>query len=184
MTLSPEDAELFFALWFPLLDYVNTQEQVNPQLKKVERNAPGMTLQVLNDIAAALWNKIELLDSYLDSHAELPEEHRRILSGFRRFVRGNFLIERHLKKGSVFISYNKNNENVYSVIGIHSPLDELFPSYVLPQMIETSLLPWRDKIITDGLISGFRVSFGPGARSSFKEQYLEAKRAGNIITSL
>lgn len=35
MTLNKEDAELFYELWFPLLDFVNKKFAVNPQMGKI-----------------------------------------------------------------------------------------------------------------------------------------------------
>jgi hypothetical protein len=46
------------------------------------------------------------------------------------------------------------------------------------------LLPFRDKIVYDGLISSFRISFGGGMRRSFKESYEAAKKRLGIVTSL
>lgn len=35
MTLDQNDAELFYELWFPLLDYANKKYMVSPHLKKI-----------------------------------------------------------------------------------------------------------------------------------------------------
>ena len=45
------------------------------------------------------------------------------------------------------------------------------------------LLPWKDRIVCDGLLSSYSVMFGPGLRRGMKESYQAAKAAG-IITSL
>jgi hypothetical protein len=54
----------------------------------------------------------------------------------------------------------------------------------LPVMTETILLPFRDKIIYDGLLSSFRISFGGGIRRSLNESYETAKERLGIGTSL
>jgi len=45
------------------------------------------------------------------------------------------------------------------------------------------LLPWKGRIISDGLFTIYNISFGSGIRGSIRESYLQAKAAG-IITSL
>ena len=72
---------------------------------------------------------------------------------------------RHLKKGSIFIS---RDDQVYVVHGIQDPLEEVIPSYALPQMVEAVLLPFKGMIIYDGLLSGYNVHFGSGIRSNLE----------------
>lgn len=59
-------------------------------------------------------------------------------------------MERHLKKGSMLISME--DEKVYQVVGIISSLKEMFLYAPMPLMIEATLMPFKDVIITDGLI--------------------------------
>jgi Domain of unknown function (DUF6398) len=54
----------------------------------------------------------------------------------------------------------------------------------LPRMIKTTLLPFKGRIVYDGLMSGYNVSFGPGIRRSLNEAYREAKAHRGIITTL
>lgn len=68
--------------------------------------------------------------------------------------------------------------------GILDPLDEVLPSYVLPQMVQAVLLPFKGKIIYDGLLSGYNVHFGGGIRSNLNRIYTIAKQRERIITSL
>ena len=110
-------------------------------------------------------------------------EHQEIISGWKRCVTDHFIIERHLKKGSVFISMS--NENVYLVGGIISSKEEMFCPYRMPMIVEATRLPFRDQIITDGLIipySNFLID-GNMARD-YKEIYMEAKLEKQIIKSL
>ncbi|MEE9188292.1 MAG: hypothetical protein V3U36_02905, partial [Anaerolineales bacterium] len=45
------------------------------------------------------------------------------------------------------------------------------------------LLPFKGKIIYDGILQGYNVSFGGGIRSDLKETYMTAKQNGRIIDS-
>ncbi len=54
----------------------------------------------------------------------------------------------------------------------------------LPAMVEMVLLPFRGKIIYDGIVSSFNVTFGPGSRRGFEESFRTAKANQGIVTSL
>lgn len=182
--LSPADGELFYEIWIPVLDYANTTKKVHPELPKIVRNM-SVGLDKLYSIAEKVWEDSEFIDRYLEAHPSLPEEHRQILTGWKRRVHGSFMVERHRRDDTIFIGgEEEHNEKVYSVIGIMSSLYELFPSFVLPMFIHATLVPWKGKIIPDGLINAERIKFGPGIVSTYKERFLKAKREGKIITSL
>ena len=52
-------------------------------------------------------------------------------------------------------------------------------------LAEALLLPFRDKIVYDGVLVGFNISFGGGVKRSLNEIYQEAKeQMGGIVTSL
>ena len=83
-----------------------------------------------------------------------------------------------MKKGSIFIS--ADDLEVYSVLGLFSSWEEMFVYRPLPVMLEAVLLPFRDKIITDGLVVSYHIVFGRGAATDFKDAYMNAKKMGNI----
>ena len=60
----------------------------------------------------------------------------------------------------------------------------MFPRSYLPVYIKTVLLPFKDKIIYDGLMQTYNIHFGGGIKRSLKETYMKAKQNGKIITSL
>ncbi len=51
-------------------------------------------------------------------------------------------------------------------------------------MVQAVLLPYKDKIIYDGLLTTYNISFGPGIRHSLNESFKEAKERHGIVTSL
>lgn len=63
-------------------------------------------------------------------------------------------------------------------------LDEYFPKFALPVRLgEVILLPFQDKIITDGFFLPYRIIFGGGIKQELKEIYIKAKRKDKIISS-
>ena len=89
-----------------------------------------------------------------------------------------------MKKGSVFIS--TDNRRVYLVNGLFSTWEEMiqYRKRKPPVLLTVTLLPWKDVIISDGLVSITNINFGKTYFSDFKEIYLNAKRNENIIKSL
>lgn len=54
----------------------------------------------------------------------------------------------------------------------------------LPIMLNATLIPFKDKIISDGLVIPYSVCFGKGYSSEFKNIYLTAKKNKIIHFSL
>lgn len=112
----------------------------------------------------------------------MTEDEQTILLSWKTHVRGKFMLERHLKKGSILISMQ--DEKVYQVQGITSTWEEMFPGWPLPILIEATLLPFRDAIISDGLVSSYSLRIGSNMAAGFKDLYMKAKQEGRIIRSL
>ena len=67
---------------------------------------------------------------------------------------------------------------VYMVKGLFSTWTEMLGKS--PALLEAVLIPFRDSIISDGLVVPYRVCFGKGAIEDFKEMYMNAKRNNTI----
>jgi hypothetical protein len=110
----------------------------------------------------------------------LSAENLAIISGWKKSIRGDFFIERFLKKYAVFIQ----EEKVYAVLGLHQSFDEIIHRSNLPLYVETVLLPFKDKIIYDGLLGTRNIYFGGGIKRRLKETYMRAKQNSRILVSL
>ena len=149
MTLSHEDGQLFYKLWLPLLDFVNKKYKINSKLKSIA-TAKRLDPADVKEVADKLWSSVAIIDEYLKENVDLPEEHKEIVRSWKRRINGKFIMERHLKKGTIFISLQ--NEEVYQVSGIISSWEEMFYGAPMPLMIEATFMPFRDVIISDGLV--------------------------------
>ena len=118
----------------------------------------------------------------VQEHQELPEEHKDIIAGWKRFRRGGVIMERHLKSGTMMISME--DENAYKVVGIITSIEEMFYYAPTPLMVEATLMPFKNVIITDGLIMPYNLMIGGNMTKTFKDVYMDAKRLGTIQKSL
>ncbi len=181
MTLSQEDGQLYYKLWLPLLDYVNRKYQVKRKLKNIA-TAKELDLADVKEVANKLWSDVTIIDDYLNENIDLPEEHREIIQSWKRRVQGQFMMERHLKKGTIFISLE--NEEVYQVSGIISSWEEMFFGAPMPLMVEATFMPFRDVIISDGLVMPYNILVGGEMKRMLKDMYMAAKNSGQIHQSL
>ncbi len=182
MTLNKEDAELFYELWFPILDFVNEKLNVNPDIGKIHV-AQNLNIVEVKEIANALWDNVRLIDEYLEKHCSgFSKDRLEIIEGWKRRVCDDFILERNLKSGSIFIS--AHTEEVYLVSGIISSWEEIFYYRSPPIMLSATLIPFRGVIISDGLVSAYNVVFGKNYSSEWKDIYMTAKKSGAIHKAL
>lgn len=178
MRLKHDEACLFYEMFLPLLDHVN--ENYHVTLTPVHFTGESVEPRDAAEVAHFLWKRTWIMDDYLAENA-LPEEQREIILSWKRCISGTFIIERHLKKGSVFIS--DDNHSVYLVSGIIDSWEEMIPAPT-PVIIKTTLLPFRDVIISDGLVSAFPIRFGRNMVDEFKETYMSAKKNKTLISQI
>ena len=178
MRLEQSEAALFYQLWFPLLDFVNRKYHVCPKAGRIDQTH-GVDGRDAKAIADYLWSHIAVIEEYL-AVAELPEEYAQIIAGWKQCKPGRYILERHLKKGSVFIS--AEDGAVYMVKGLFSTWEEMLGES--PVLLDAVLIPFRGSIISDGLVVPYRICFGKGAIEDFKEVYMNAKRNHTIHFSI
>jgi hypothetical protein len=179
MILSEPDAALFYRAWGALLTWVNDERHV---VAHFPRPAPEHPIEP--DVAAkvrdVVWAEDALRERFLaEGASDLSAAERDLVASWKDRIHGKFVIFNHLKKHSIFMG-----DEVYAVRGIYTPLAAMFPD--VPVFVEAVLIPFRDVIITDGLVLGYpmRITFGGGARRMFKEQYRAARAAGQVQSSL
>lgn len=182
MKLSKEDGQLFYKLWLPLLDYVNRKYRINRGMKKMG-GEKKLDSAAAKQIADRLWDDVSVIDEYLAEYADdMPEDHKNIIHSWKCRVKGTFILERHLKSGSIFISME--DERVYKVCGIVSSWEEMFPCIPVPIVLEAVFIPYRDVLISDGLVIPYNVAIGPSMAKQLKALYMTAKKNGTLITHL
>ncbi len=135
-------------------------------------------------IRDALFDKRELIDEFVaENPAQLSAEQLRIVSTWKDALPGKFYAFRYLKNHTVFLTSNVSPAKAYGVVGLAEPMEFVIgPS--LPRLVTTVLLPFHGKIIYDGLVSGYNITFGGGIKRMLNEEYKQAKEASGIITSL
>jgi hypothetical protein len=181
MLLAPNEAYLFFKLMVPLQFFVNGKLGVLDNVKTL-KDYEKIKIEEKFKIRNALFENTQLIDDFIDENPnDIPMKELAIVSKWKKFVKGEFYIERYLKNHAILID---EDDKVYAVISLTDSLDEFIPRYLLPQLVKTILLPFQDKIVHDGFLQPYQVYFGGNIKHELKEIYNKAKKSNKIITTL
>ena len=180
MTLDPQDYRLYLETSLQLLYYVGKKENIFPAQTSYKKFLNFHKSEKF-DCRQAMYKKPKLLTNYLKEHPdELTAEQVEILTGLKRKIQGDFIIFKYLKKYAVFVHINTNR--FYAVQALGDPFDAFFPD--IPVIINTTILPFKGKIIYDGFLLGGNVHVGRSITADINEAYKNAKGAKQIITTL
>lgn len=181
MVINKEQGDLFYRLWLPLLSYANYKYDI---IDDFAADAPskGISPEKASRVANRIWEDVSIIDEYIElSSDDMNEAEINIVSGWKKAVRGTFVVDRHLRKGSILVSADKK---VYLVKGIYSSWRDMLGNLPMPQMVEATLIPFQGEIIHDGLVHPYGVCMGKNMADEAKNIYLDAKNRDKIYTCL
>jgi hypothetical protein len=180
MILSSEDQSQFIRLYTTLLGFI--AERIGPIAGIADtatfREADNASR---HEVRNALLKHPELLREFVrDNPAGLSQEELELVAKWEHFVHGDFIIERELKSYTVFLNTD-SLPKAYGVLGLTEEIATFIPMF--PAYVNAVLLPWKGRIVWDGLMMIENLYFGGNMQKDFAESYREAKARG-IITSL
>lgn len=184
MNLTFEEGKLFYDLYAALLSFVNGKLKVSPEQFSNTQEYTSTPPQARVAVRDALFAHRELIDEFVrENPANLKADDLEIVDSWKHAIVGKFYVFRYLANYAVFLTSGGSPNKAYGVLGLADPLEEVIGPY-LPRLITAVLLPFRGKIIYDGLVSGYNITFGGGIKRMLNEEYKQAKEAFGIITSL
>lgn len=77
-----------------------------------------------------------------------------------------------------------DDEQVYQVSGIISSWEEIFYYAPMPLMLEATFMPFKNVIISDGLVVPYKIVIGGNMAKNFKDIYITAKKNKTLHKSL
>ena len=179
MQLSPEDASLFFKLMPALQTFANQRLKIIKGLKDVEGYrtiSNGERVELRN----VVYENPEVIDDFIKENPfSFPKDELEIVSSWKNFIADSFFVVQLTKKHAIFM----RDDDVYAVLALAQPFQVVLGGAPLPAYIKTVLLPFKGKIIYDGLLEGHNIFFGSGISTSVKNRYRIAKQRGEIIES-
>ena len=166
MKLSEEDAEQFYRLWFSLLSFANERRKLvegwpdSPQLGNID---PNSAIKIRD----AIWADTSLLSLYCESNPSgFSEEDLEIVAAWKHRVAGSFFAIKQTRKYALFL--DTSERTLYGVTGLISSLEEMIPYF--PFLLDAVLIPFKGKIVIDGLFRSSNIMIGSNMRRSMALQ--------------
>ena len=154
--LSTADAKLFYKLYFALLEYINKKEHLS-NIKKIykQNELNPMDIYVIDDY---LWqHKDTIIDEFIEINPKFNKEELDIINNFKKSITGSFIISGYEKEYTKCLGFDGK---VYMIKGINCNIQELIPNDMLPQIIETTILMFKDNIIYNSFFKTNEIRFG------------------------
>ena len=181
MKLSPEDVHLFYKLYPALLQFVNERYNIVDAVSSAQQLI-SLPPEDRYQLRERLFENDELIDEFVKKNPQkFPAEEIAIVASWKYYLKGTFYLLRQLKKYAIFLSSDKEAK-AYGVVSLMDAFDVMLP--FMPIVVDTVLLPFKNQIIYDGLISSRNMYFGGNIKRSFNNSYNEAKAKYGIITTL
>jgi hypothetical protein len=181
MVLAREERLVFFSNFLRLLSFVNDKYDLVKDFGHPLISV-GVSIKSVEIIKSKLWENQSVIDEYLETSKDLSEEDAMLVRSWKKNVMGPFFIVKHYKSGSIFFKQGNSGPALFQVVGITSPIPELRPD--LPAVVDTTLMPFKDRITFDTLFRSSNVHYGSALIRGFNEEYKILKETKGIIKSL
>jgi hypothetical protein len=175
MIVTEQEKRLFFELYIPLLGYANKYDETTPLRKRD-----------IFEVRDMLWNNPQIMRDYMFRNPNgLNNPRLEIISNWQRFVRGDFVLIRSLKKYAVLLTVGKDvTTKAYGVLGLSDPIIEMADNGVGTIFRDLVLLPFNNRIIWDGLSVRQKLLLGKNIMSDLTDAYRKINKEGKIVESI
>lgn len=181
MNLSQKDADLFYKLMWGLQFFVNQQLKIRPEIDSL-KDYIALPSQEKIDVRDRLWAEASIIDDYVSQNPDgLPADDLAIVRKWKGFISGTFQIFRHLKGHTIFIG---ENSRVYAVLSMYESFQDVVHGHPTPIHVEAVLLPFKGRIVYDGMLKMYPIFWGKNIRAELNDTYMRAKQNGRIIATL
>lgn len=165
--LSKKDAKLFYKIYFGLLEFTNKKYKINNNIRIYNHN--GIDPFEIKDIVDKFWeNKDAItLEFCLANPYKFNKEELSITSEFKKGYRSMFIIARYELEYTAFMEKDK----IYMIKGVNDNIDNIIPYQELPQIVVTSIIPFKNTLIYDGMLVGMGVNIGNEFGEMIEREY-------------
>jgi len=184
MQMEKKDTDLFYKLYKPLLVYSNKKGKISNDINKIEDiEASKIGMNIIHKVRDYIYDHSEIIDSFVQENPEnFSGEELTIIKSWKNFVRKEFYIFEYFDGHAAFFDSSKGGK-IYDVFSLYSPFENVVKC-PLPCLVAAVLMPFKGKIIYDGLIVPYNISFGPTIRMDLNGAYNREKSQFGMVTSL
>lgn len=181
--LSSEDYQLYLKLHQSLLTFVC--QKLDPDYNlKTRADFLKLTLEDKFRIRNDLMKNIYIIDEFVKSNpCNFTVSELDIIKSWKNHVNGTFFVVNYTKDGAIFMEEAEKDPKAYLVLALETPLWEIVP--ILPPVrVAAVLLPFKGRIVYDGMINADRIFFGSEMARSVKAISDRAIMEHGLVKSL
>jgi len=129
-----------------------------------------------------LINNRELIDKFIALNKDkLSKEDLETYNSWKKFIHSNFIVMQTHNDSEIFV-WDTKKQKVYLVYGLYDPPASIIPK--LPFYFNTILLPFKGRIIYNGLLIGKSIEYGNNILREMVQDYQECIDNNGIIFEL
>lgn len=156
--ITEQDATLFHRLYQSFLVYAAQQTGMAPAVRTPE-DLPALAKEKIMKIRDECHRSQDLLERFCQSNpfGFTPEEVESVRL-WKHHLKGTFFVVRLTKEGALFLDEGKDGK-AYLVQPLLSAFEELLP-FRPPVRVDAVLLPFKGRVVYDGLLRTHQIYFG------------------------
>lgn len=165
--LNKKDVLLFYKLYFGLLDFTNQKFKIKPNYKIYKRL--GINPQEIIDVVEKFWvEKNNVVTEFcMINPFKFNADELNLVQEFKKGFSGMMVLANYEKEYTAVIYKDKT----YMIKGLNANIDEIIGYEELPKFITTAIIPFKGKLVYDGIISSFAISAGLGLKKMVENEY-------------
>lgn len=180
MRLTPSNAKEFFAIYKPLLAYVEQRKHLS-----VSREGVRGPHDVYMRARDTLWDDPAQCTTFIEENpAKLSTQQLAIVQEWRdAHVRGRFVFIKSMRehKYTALMRWDPTDDRFYGVLGLTDAISRIAPRTA---QFMTVLLPWNGHIIWDGLCAEGGIIIGPNMWADIMSRFRWHSARGKVVTTL
>ncbi len=177
MKLTSEELSVFGDVWNPLIEFAYRKRTGNPKAK-LYGTAAGFTQ--VHPTADYLYENRNVIDEYL-AHAKVSDSTRTMLLRWQKYARSGIFFILGVDQGDAL--WMSSDGMVWRVRSLMDDWKVLFRGEKPPLAVKGTILPFRDTLISDGLLRLTPLR-DPESRSSMTRIFETAKQDGTIFSTI
>ena len=170
--LSRKDAKLFYKIYLGLLEFTNNKYKIKKNMKIY--NKSNINPYELQEIIECFWeNKDTIVPEFCIANPyKFNKEELDIANNFKKGFRDLIIIAKYESEYTGIL----NNDRVYMIKGVNDNIDNIISYQDLPQPTITSIIPFKNVLIHDGILMEYDINLGSGFTKAIEEEYSESMK--------
>lgn len=165
--LSSKNADLFYELYFAVLDFVNKKYSINNKLKIYR--GKGLDPNELSAIVDKFWSeKDSIIDEFCNKNLyKFNDEELEMVKEFKKGIRDMFIICDYLEDYTAVMG----KDRCYMIKGLTCNIDEVIEYDILPAPTMMIIFPFKDVLVYDGMIATYPIKIGSAMEDMIMADY-------------